>query len=252
MASLNEVGLKYGTDKSSRFHDYLSFYEAYFQPVRETALKILEIGVFNGQSLKTWEEYFPNATIVGVDIVQGAKRFAGGRIAIEIADQSNVQELTEIALTHGPFDIVIEDGSHFWEHQITTLKTIFPFVEYDGLYIVEDLQTNYGSYIPAYKGIASASCMDFLKQWLDLRVADDAVDIAKIEDPFLRTYGRSVQSISFYRRACVIRKDYARATVSYDWTRLSDPPLADPQNVRILAHLSYVGDVQFVLSLIHI
>ena len=48
--------------------------------------------------------------------------------------------------------------------------------------------------------------MDFLKRWMDLFVADDAVDIAAVEDPFLRTYGRAADLITFHRRACVIRK----------------------------------------------
>ena len=241
--SLNDIGLKYGTDKSSATHDYLSFYEFFLEKKRNSQVSILEVGVLDGQSLKTWEEYFPKAKLVGVDIAQGAKRFEGGRIAIEIADQSNIEQMCAVALKHGPFDVVIEDGSHVCEHQITTLKTLFPFVREDGIYIVEDLQTNYGDMLVDYRGVSSITCVDYLKMWLDLRVADDQIDIGKVEDAFLRTYGRAIQSITFYRRACLIKKDYRNVAFSYDSVLVDDKVHAKSKGVTVLAHLSFVGDV---------
>ena len=241
--SLDDIGLKFGTDKSSFAHDYLSFYEPFVEGKRNANLSILEIGVFNGQSLKTWEEYFPKATIVGVDITPAAKRFEAGRIKIEIADQSNIQQLSAVALKHGPFDLVIEDGSHLCEHQITSLRTIFPFVRNDGIYIVEDLQTNYGAMLERYQGVASITCVEYLKKWLDLRVADDQIDISKIEDAFLRTYGRAILFMTFYRRACLIKKDYRESAISYDTVIVNDNLHASSNGVTIIAHLSAVGDV---------
>ena len=245
LSSLDELGLRFGTDKASVHHDYLHFYEGFFATLRHAKLKILEIGVLDGASLKTWEAYFPNATIIGMDIMPHAKRFEQGRTIIEIADQSNIHALTRIATTHGPFDIVIEDGSHMWEHQITSLRTIFPFVKPDGLYIVEDLQTNYGSMQKDYQGIASESCMTYLKKWLDLKVGDDQIDISRVEDAFLRSYGRSVRFMTFYRRACLIAKSNADRPVPL--AALKTQPLGSlPEGARGIsfgAHISHLGDV---------
>ena len=144
LGELDLIGLKFGTDKSSASHDYLSIYERFFCHRRNDPLKILEIGVLNGASLKVWEEYFPNSRIIGADIDEGTRRFASGRIEIEIIDQSNLEDLVRLGVRHGPFDIIIEDGSHIWDHQITTLRTLFPFVRDGGFYVVEDLETNYG------------------------------------------------------------------------------------------------------------
>jgi hypothetical protein len=242
---LDAIGVEAGTDKASSHHDYLSFYEIFFAPLQDKPITILEIGVYGGASLKTWETYFPNAAIVGVDITPTCKRFERGRTRIVLADQSNVQELTALAVEHGPFDIVIEDGSHMCEHQITSLRTLFPFVKPDGLYIVEDLQTNYGSMLESYNGIATSTCVEYLKRWVDLRVGDDQVPIEEVEDAFLRTYGRSVSFITFYRRACLIKKQYV-ATI-----RAPDPgePLADSSArsgrapLTLVAHVSGLGDV---------
>lgn len=164
---------------------------------------------------------------------------------IELLDQSNIEELTRVAVKHGPFDIIIEDGSHMWEHQITSLRTLFPFLKNNGIYIVEDLQTNYGSMKSEYKGIASSTCVEYLKEWLDLRVADDQIPLSEVEDAFLRTYGRAVQFITFYRRACLIKKRFPPVVRENN----AGQPLvvrgidSHSEAVGIVAHVSNRGDV---------
>ncbi len=244
LETLDTIGLRCGTDKSSALHDYLRFYETFFAPLRQQPLSIIEIGVFNGASLRTWEAYFPHARILGVDIDPAALRHASSRVGIVIADQSNIEDLTRIAVDHGPFDIVIEDGSHLWNHQITTLRALFPFVVDRGMYIVEDLQTNYGAMAADFRGVATTSCAEYLKSWVDLRLADDQLDIAAVEDPFLRTYGRNADTITFYRRACLIRKHAPRPNTA---TTAGRPILGRIQGrsvpLAVLAHASQIGDV---------
>jgi hypothetical protein len=247
-ASLDSIGLKHRTDKSSRGHDYLNFYETYFAPLRGEKLNILEIGIFNGASLSTWADYFPHAKIVGADINPATKRFERDRIAVEILDQSDIEQLVHVAVKHGPFDIIIEDGSHMWEHQITSLRTLFPFVRNNGIYVVEDLQTNYRI---SYKGVASFTCVEYLKKWVDLIVGDALVPLVDLEDAFLRTYGRSAKYINFYRHACLIKKHVAHvkqgAQVSSDTTAGTPlaqiDPEAESKPVRLVGHLSFKGDV---------
>jgi hypothetical protein len=212
-------------------------------PLRNAPITLLEIGVYQGASLYTWREYFPNAKIIGADINVTCKQFETSGVKIELADQSNLEHLAHLAATYGPFDVIIEDGSHMWEHQITTLRTLFPFVRSGGFYVVEDLQTNYGSMQAQYRGAASESCMDYLKSWMDLFVGDDSLDIASVEDPFLRTYGRAAELMTFHRRACVIRKRLAPT----DWRVSRGPPLApqpaDSFRVMINAHFGLRGDI---------
>jgi hypothetical protein len=118
--TLDALGLREGTDKASSHHNYLNFYESFFSALRAEPITLLEIGVLNGASLNTWKNYFPNGKIVGADISPPTKRFQRDRIFIELLDQSNVEELTHAAFKHGPFDIVIEDVSHKWDHQLTS------------------------------------------------------------------------------------------------------------------------------------
>ena len=245
LLSLNEIGLKYGTDKASNSHDYLEFYERFFAPLRHSEITLLEIGVAQGASLKTWEAYFPNARIIGADILLSSKRFERARVAIELIDQSDLEDLVRIAVKHGPFDIVIEDGSHMWEHQITSLRTLFPFVKHNGFYVVEDLHTNYGTWPTDYKGVATTRCSEFLKSWADLCVAHTQKPLAEVEDAFLRTYGRSAQCIAFFSQACLIQKRVLTnpRTVANVGVRLIDVGERACEVLNILAHVSERGDV---------
>ena len=254
LLSLDLLGLKSGTDKSSKEHNYLSFYEFFFEKIRHAQIKILEIGVLVGASLKVWEEYFPNGIVIGADIDPGIKSLGTSRILTEIIDQSNIEDLVQLGVNHGPFDVVIEDGSHQWEHQITTFKTLFPFLKNGGIYIVEDLHTNYGNLSDQFRGTSTISCVEYLKKLVDLRVADDQINILNEEDPFLRTYGRNIQSLTFYRRACILRKDYRAnpyrilrltpGSESHDIadTTLTDMYHSDVLGISIVCHVGEIGN----------
>lgn len=243
--TLDEIGLKHGTDKSSLGHNYLKFLEPFFAPMRERPIRLLEIGVHRGASLKTWSEYFPNAQIVGVDILPWCKRYETDRVSVELADQSNIEHLTPIGVTRGPFDIIVEDGSHMWDHQITSLRTLFPFLKDGGFYVAEDLQTNFGAVAAQYKGVASASCVEFLKRWMDVMVAGDQIDPREIEDPFLRSYGRALEFMTFNRHICLLQKK----SVAPDWRLNPGPALSgeasspEREPILIVAHVGLRGDV---------
>jgi hypothetical protein len=237
--SLDALGRAYGTDKASHGHDYLAFYERFFEPIRQDKITLLEVGVLNGASLSVWEDYFPNARIIGADVDNSCRRFARAKVAIEVIDQSNLEDLVELGRRHGPFDIIIDDGSHFWEHQITTLRTLFPFLRNGGYYVVEDLQTNYGALEAKYRGVATQSCAQYLKELVDLRVADDVLDLSTVEDAFLRTYARNIGLICFHKRCCLLQKEYSGRLVS------EQPFIAGYENtlpLSLLAHFGAVGD----------
>ena len=122
MKTLNEIATFFGTDKAvnhahhGEAHEYCDFYDYHLSSIRFEELKILEIGIFDGASLRTWEEYFPNSTIYGIDILSWSL-INQGRIKSYIVDAGNRIQLQQFVDSHGPFDIVIDDGSHFTDHQ---------------------------------------------------------------------------------------------------------------------------------------
>ena len=138
MDSLDNIGIRRGTDKSSPRHDYLEHYERFFDAWREDFFTLVEIGVYNGASLETWRDFFPNAQIVGVDIAPRSRRYAGERTAIEIGSQADGDFLDGLMRRHRP-RVIIDDGSHQPEHQIFTFERVFPLMQPGGCYIVEDV-----------------------------------------------------------------------------------------------------------------
>lgn len=142
MKTLDQIAIRCGTDKSSLTHNYTNRYAMYFEDIREEKINILEIGVKLGRSLKMWKEYFHNAEITGVDI-DNLKKFEEPRIHIEQGDQKDTDFLKKINDLYGPFDIIIDDGSHINEDIQKSFDCLFPLLKPGGLYIVEDLHACY-------------------------------------------------------------------------------------------------------------
>lgn len=138
MTPLDQLGICAGTDKSRLVHDYLRQYERLFRPFVDSVISVLEIGIHNGASLAIWERFFSNATIVGVDIAPSTRRFARGRVYVEIGSQVDPEFLAEIAQRYKP-SIVIDDGSHLAEDQIFSFEQLFPRLQPGGIYVVEDI-----------------------------------------------------------------------------------------------------------------
>lgn len=238
---LDAIGLRTGTDKASNHHNYLRFYEPYFSRIRADKINLLEIGVLDGASLSMWSEYFPTANIIGADINPNSARFAKGRVRIELMDQSNVEDLVRVGVSSGPFDIIIDDGSHMWDHQTTSFRTLFPFLKDDGIYIIEDLQTNFGSGSP-YQGIASQSCVEYLKGAVDLCTAGNINQ--QIEDAFLRTYSHYM-TLSFYPGCCLIVKRPGSMSASRQ-NMVRMVPASNEQaekSIVVEAHIGRLGDI---------
>jgi hypothetical protein len=121
--------------------------------------------------------------------------------------QSDPRQIVELGRKHDPFDVLIDDGSHLWEHQITSFRYLFPFIKQGGIYILEDIDTSYRNYQETYRGMSNVSAADYLKLLLDYVVGDAALDIAAQPDPVIRSFAPAVESMNFYRRTCVIKRN---------------------------------------------
>jgi len=137
--TLETIGQNYRPSK--RNHDYLRHYETHLGQIRTTVRNVLEIGVQTDSSLLMWEEFFPNATIWGIDIDPECAEFSGGRRQVRIGNQSDEDFLRAVAaevLDHGGVDVVIDDGSHRVNHQLISFEVLFPLMNSHGIYVVED------------------------------------------------------------------------------------------------------------------
>lgn len=141
--TLNEIGLKYNSDKSSIYHCYLSLYDEFFSKYRNEDINLLEIGILFGDSLKIFNEYFKDAKITAVDI-EDKSHLKQENINILQGDQSNRELLNNFSDNY--FDIILDDGSHKMSHQQISIGVLFKKLKSGGIYIIEDLHTSFDEY----------------------------------------------------------------------------------------------------------
>lgn len=177
--TLDEIAIRCGADKASRHpvkgHDYAAHYEDAFGFLQDEQIKILEVGVGGGESIRMWLEYFKNAHVYGCDIVSDTNPFnthypAGTsnpnpRYDFLQGDQgSKTHWACFLAFSGRDFTIVIDDGGHFSGQIITTFECLWPAVVPGGYYCIEDLAAgstvgtvfltpNYPSHMDFLKGL---------------------------------------------------------------------------------------------------
>jgi hypothetical protein len=141
---LDDLALKAGTDKASSHHDYMEAYSHYFDAIKDDPIKFLEIGIYEGSSVKLWEEYFIKAELHFIDVSLNAVKYHSTRSHYHIARQEDADDLQKFIQEAGTdFDVIIDDGGHAMNQQITSFIHLFPHVKSQGIYIIEDLHTSY-------------------------------------------------------------------------------------------------------------
>lgn len=162
--TLDDLAIKHNADKSSLYHNFAVKYDCLLSGIRESASSVLEIGVGGGQSVRMWSDYFPSATIHGADIDGSCKACESysSRIKFHTIDQRDPAQLQSLGW-FSPFDVIIDDGNHWWCEQILSFQILFPFVRKGGMYIVEDTCT---SYWQEYNN-NPISCVEWFKRLVD-------------------------------------------------------------------------------------
>lgn len=138
--TLLDIATEHGTDKAS--HGFCPFYEGWLSGKRGVALRLLEVGVSKGASMRTWREYLPLAEVHGADI-NAADPIDG--VTLHRLNASRLDQLERFAAANGDWGVVIDDGGHSMEQQQLTFLTLWPRVSPGGLYIVEDLHSSFDS-----------------------------------------------------------------------------------------------------------
>lgn len=115
--------------------------------MRDRPIRLLEVGVYKGGSLEMWRRYLhPESTIVGLDIDKNCVLFdrRDDKVHVRIGDQTDIGFLQRVVDEFGPFDVIIDDGSHICSHMIKTFDFLFlRGLTHCGTYIAEDTHSNF-------------------------------------------------------------------------------------------------------------
>lgn len=132
-----------GKNPTNKWHHYIPLYEKHLSKYRDKDIKILEIGVGGGGSLQMWRNYFGHkATIFGIDCREEVAGCVSGA-EIRIGDQSDENFLKNVAKEMKGIDVIIDDGSHNCDDIKKSLIILFPLLNDNGTYVIEDLHTTY-------------------------------------------------------------------------------------------------------------
>lgn len=213
MGKLSNLAVQHGTDKWNH-HFYTEHYEKALSHLQNETFNLLEIGIGGygfpeqgGASLRMWADFFPNANIIGLDFCDKSKIDIRNRKIVAVqGDQYSKEDLLKLQTDHGPFTVIVDDGSHMCEHQIKSFETLFPLMPDGGIYIIEDIETSYwkdyGGTKETWDIIDNPSCLAYF--------------MFKLHEMHYRTNGMSkngpftdtIESIQFFNNIIIIRKGY--------------------------------------------
>lgn len=207
-ADFPALAAHYGTDKWGT-HRYAQHYQRHLEQFRGDEFAMLEIGIGGyqrqgkgGASLRAWQDFFPKAQIIGLDI-QDKSFVDGGRIRTYQGSQADPELLERMNREVGPFRLVIDDGSHRPEHIRASFEVLYPLLLDGGIYVIEDTQT---SYWPEWGGHEDRhdrnTSMALVKDLVDGLNYEEYVD-----ESYQPTYSdRHVVAVHCYHNLVVIEK----------------------------------------------
>lgn len=128
--------LSYQGDYSNG-HTYAVIYDKLFEPYKNKQINFLEIGLNFGGNIAICSEYFSNINHYGVDIADYIK-IDKNLFTFYKGSFDNPDVIKQVS--ERQYDIILEDASHYLEHQLESIKLYLPLLKQDGIMIIEDIQ----------------------------------------------------------------------------------------------------------------
>jgi hypothetical protein len=198
------------TDKGLSGHGFTEIYERFFYPLKYEPIKIFEIGIERGDSLRLWEHYFPKASVYGIDIIDRSS-LDSKRIHTFVADQGSRNKLKQFIRKYGnAYDIILDDGGHYMDLQQISCGFLFKYVKPGGYYIIEDVHTSLPYY---YRDLGYNFGVEKDDANSTLRMIRNFMETRKIESPYMTT-----EEIRYLNRNIEYTVLFARNTKQHSMT----------------------------------
>jgi hypothetical protein len=160
---LDSLFRKYGCDKGGGVlskklgwfpHNYGQLYDQLFCNLKNKKFNFLEVGIGSvdqniksallphcksGASLRAFRDYFTKANIYGADIDKSIL-FKDKRISTRYLDQTSKKCVKDFFYSiKKKFTIIIDDGLHEFDANITLFQIGIKYLTVNGIYIIEDI-----------------------------------------------------------------------------------------------------------------
>ncbi len=130
--NLTEAFRLNGSDKFE--HGYGPCYDRHIQEART----VLELGVLRGASMRAWQDRWPEAHVMGVDINPGITLTGEAPLEVHIGDAAS--RATYDHWLPPEVDLIVDDASHDPIERVHTFWVLWPYLTPGrGWYVLEDL-----------------------------------------------------------------------------------------------------------------
>jgi hypothetical protein len=194
---------------------------------------VLEFGVLEGASIRWLQHRFPEAGIVGVDIIAPRPAWPrNDRIAYAQADQGDSRAIGAMFESLGrQYDLIIDDGGHLPPDQASCLIKGFPFVRPGGLYIIEDIHSSHPHHpdFRQYNPPGVANCLHVLlamqhlkdrRQLLTPEITATLTTPGFFSPDDLQYLFGNIQTMDLYKRTSLPLRCYRCGSDSFDYKQL--------------------------------
>lgn len=135
-----------GGDKPKQL---IEMYENLMNKKKDEFINFLEIGIFRGQSLAVWSDYFKNGIIYGIDgntkpyykfksTLESIGAFKNNNVFVIEADATKENSTEYFLKENVKFDYIIDDGCHATGCIMKTFEIYFKLLKPGGIIFVED------------------------------------------------------------------------------------------------------------------
>ena len=144
--SLEEIVDNSRTDKNTT-HSYLPLYQQLLMGKKETAKNVLEVGICTGGSIKLWSDYFTNANVYGLDIMNINKVWESIKDTEKIILHTSIDAynhdifVTNFLNKNIKCDFMLDDGPHSLESMIKFIQLYSQIMTDDCILIIEDVES---------------------------------------------------------------------------------------------------------------
>lgn len=212
--NLDALAVLYQTDKAPHLHGYTAHYGHHLKGRRRRIRRALEIGIggfagpeSGGASLRMWRDWLPRATVYGLDIEP--KSIDEPRIVTLLGDQGDAAGLDELGARYGPFDLIIDDGSHKNAHVRCAFGALWPHLAPGGYYVIEDIVTAYYPDMGGGPAGAAGTSMALVKELCDATQRGELPTTVPVElAPYETTSVHVYPNIVFVEKATIVRRGY--------------------------------------------
>ena len=169
-SALCNLGAKFSTNKSpfnieGLRSGFTGIYNLLFLSLRNKEINFAEIGIEKNASIKMWRDYFSLANIHAFEFNKEKIR-KGKNDNLKNTFYHDIDVMSESGIYDNfkkanlKFDILIDDSTHWFDNQINIVKNSIPFLNNNGLLIVEDIHK-------FRKGYAEKNYYNSLKKFKD-------------------------------------------------------------------------------------